>query len=204
MFKKSISFILITAQFGLATGACASETPEMKLLSQSIALSGRNLSPEQTQAELVADFSSYAKVAQVDGQSERMEQALIALNMYTPAQAHELTQDALALASQSTVGADSSNASARFQAAMLTLMAKYPLAGAEYSSGCSWGTAMGLVGLVGTMLGSIFLITGASNTYLYATPDHSDLKIGDYMTGIGAFVLLEGMITYHHGKGCDD
>jgi hypothetical protein len=91
-FKKTLSLALIVSQAVTAVAAYASpteqNTPEMKLISSMIALSGQSLSQAQLESRLSAELKQYDQSAPEEGRDERTEQALVKLGVYTPEQAH--------------------------------------------------------------------------------------------------------------------
>lgn len=92
---KSVSSFLVASQFVMAAAStqfcygATPEMPEMQLLKGVIALQGQQLSNDELQAKLSAEVSRYQAVASTDGQGERMEQALVNLNIFTPDQAQD-------------------------------------------------------------------------------------------------------------------
>jgi hypothetical protein len=97
---KTISWFLI---FSLASAQLASAntqniTPEAQFLKRAIAIQGQTLTQDEAQAELSQALSSYRAQAPVDGQADRMEKALVELQLYTPAQAQSFVAGAKAAA----------------------------------------------------------------------------------------------------------
>ena len=95
MFKKVLVSLLMLSQLTtFAFAGNSSATAETTLLKTVVALQGENLSQAEMQAQLKAAVSKYLANAPQQGQQERMEQALVALNIYTPEQAHGFVTDA--------------------------------------------------------------------------------------------------------------
>lgn len=103
LFKKPISSFLITSllasypsMFAVADSSPTSTaglSPEVTLLQNVIALRGSNLRTADIQQKMTDEVSAYVNSAPQEGQQERMEQALVALGVYTPAQAETFTQE---------------------------------------------------------------------------------------------------------------
>src|ERR1700722_1369480 len=95
--NKLVSWTLILSQvaFALAQSASADvRTPEAQLLKRAIAIQGQALGATEAQTEMKNIVDAYMATAPVDGQNERMEQALVDLKMYTANQAHSFMADA--------------------------------------------------------------------------------------------------------------
>jgi hypothetical protein len=147
------SQILPFAAFANVTEA---HSAEYALLEQSIALSANKLDKKEMQNEMTALTQKYIAEAPVEGRIERMEQAMIDLNLYTPAQAEQVAQQlqisANSLANQSF--ANQQEALSATQAELNRVMNKLP-AGAQYSDDAycvlgpiAWGTAALLMGYI--------------------------------------------------------
>lgn len=143
-FNKIVSLVLIGSQmglgtiaFGATTATTTTATPEFTLLENVIALQGMNLSQSDMQTNVKNLLQDYSAKAQVTGQTDRMQAALVDLGVYTPAQAAGFASSAQASAAKITA----SNPGTNDQAAVLMgaeinqLVGLHP-AGAQFS-GCS-------------------------------------------------------------------
>jgi hypothetical protein len=102
LFKKSISSFLIatllasyTSTFAFADSSttATAPSPEVMLLQNMIALRGSNFSAADIQQTMTDEVSAYVNNAPHEGQQERMEQALVSLGVYTPAQAESFARE---------------------------------------------------------------------------------------------------------------
>jgi hypothetical protein len=169
MFKKIISSVLIAGQLGFAGSAMASSaassdvSPELTLISRTIALTGQNPSQPELQTQFSQLLADYEKSAQPDGQTERMEQALVELNIYTADQAHQLTLEA------STAQVNSAQAAAN---EMKQLATKYP-AGAQFSA-CTTGKILAAVGPIVGIVGAAIWAMGTDDGTTSSGGEHRD------------------------------
>jgi len=144
---KLISSLLIASTLFAQLSALASDTPtpEVNLLENVIALQGQKLSNDQFQSTLQPLVQNYLAIAPEDGRQDRLEQAMVTLGIYTPAQASELrteTEDAAR-----TVLSDSSLSPSQRNTLLnkeIMQVASVHAGGAEFSA-CTWA-AVGLFG----------------------------------------------------------
>jgi len=196
-------WILAVSQLGIGVrNGWAAEvvTPEIELVQNSIAVVGSNLSAQERQAELTQAVSDYNRTAQADGQLERMEQALVALKIYEPAQAHQLTLEAQGFASSS-----SEKTTQTVDNEITLLASRYP-SGAQFS-GCSLGEIEMIGGGVGTVTMSLtwaFGETAHSDKYGNSYPDATTVKVGQTGLIVSAPILVLGIVTWAlSDKSCD-
>jgi len=200
MFKKIISSVLIAGQLGFAGGAIASTnvtsapTPELTLFSGSIALTGQGLSQQGMREQLSQLLADYNKTAQPEGQADRMEQALVALNVYTSDQAHQLTLEAM-----------NSNVSSAQSAAdeMTQLASKYP-AGAQFSS-CTVGGLLAGPGIAAAFAGAIVWSEGTDTGLNKAGGEirnPKEVSVGQDMVYIGGAVMVAGFLVFAFNGQC--
>ena len=139
MKMKTISLICVLTQL-VSVGAFAESsapTPEFTLLQQTIALQGERLSSKDMQSQVSKISAQYASSPQAeDGQSiQRLEKAIVDLNLYTPAQAAELANEMRSAAAHVSTSSYA-NESARNQAIVMEaqrIAASHP-AGAQFSA----------------------------------------------------------------------
>jgi hypothetical protein len=146
--NKVISVSLILSQLWAASGMAATAgtaaSPEFKMISRAVALGGKDLSSNTTQADLKNIIAEYQATAPTAGREERLEQSLIDLRIYQPEQAKSFIEKAEAEAAKAGSSADLSTESSSdaMSMAMQDLTKLHP-AGAEFSSsddGAVWGT----------------------------------------------------------------
>lgn len=197
MFNKIVSSVIITSQLAFAGGAWAApaaSTPEFKLLESSIALAGKGLSQDELNGRAAAAFANYEKIAQPDGQLDRMEQAMVDLNLYTPDQAHQLTLDARNFASQ-TRAPDLQSANQAVASEMSLLVSRYP-SGAQFSACELFGT-LAISGFVVGTAGGVVWSLGAQSTcgpYGADCRNEPEVKAGIILTGLGVLALIDGFV----------
>jgi hypothetical protein len=176
-YQKFLSCVLIATQFGIASSAFAADTsasapqavtPEMTLLTSVFAIQGQQLPQEQTQSEIGAAVAQYAQTASPEGQSARLEQALVDLKVYGSQDAQALMASAQAAAQK--LGSNPSQQAVTEQAATLEQVLNLHPAGAQFSA-CDrsdlGGPLMGL-GIVG---GSLTMIIVGYYHYTDVTRD---------------------------------
>jgi len=198
MFKKVVSSVLIVSQIGLVSGAFAASgpsssiTPEMNLLENVIALEGQKLPSSEMQASFSGLITEYAQTAPAAGQQERMEAAMVQLNLVTPGKAHALMGE-IQSASQSMNAQASSKEelSASVSAELSVLAVRYP-AGAQFSTcdivdpvGLGYGAAVG--SLVG---GVIWAVTGVNGGPKGLETAGEVLFVASIAAGLIAFIEL--------------
>jgi len=216
MFKKIIASVVIVTQMSfsfVAVGAAMADdsqtttiTPEMNLVQNTLTIIGQSHSPQERQTELAQAVSDYNKTAQTAGQMDRMEQALVTLKVYEPAQAHQLTSQAQSYVSSS--GQKSQDAVAK----EISLLASQNPAGAQFA-GCDLGSIEMFAGGLSTFAGLVVWVSGSSvgseaicdYSGNNCVPDAGWENTGKAMAGIGAVVLTIGILTYTlAGQKCSD
>jgi hypothetical protein len=90
----SLSLVLSMALSSLASADASAMTPEAHLISSAIALSGRNLSASDLQNRIAAELKDYNETAPADHRIERTQQALVDMNILSPAQAQAFAAQA--------------------------------------------------------------------------------------------------------------
>ena len=97
MLKKIISIALTTAQIAQflviapAYSAGPDSTPEFKLMEGAIALQGETLSQDKLQSSVAGLLKQYNATATATGAQQRLRDAFVKLQLYTPAQADEMS-----------------------------------------------------------------------------------------------------------------
>ena len=207
MFKKMVLSVLILAQLSFAGGALAAETaalptatnPELTLFENSIAITGENLPRPEMQMRLAQAFSEYEKTADPAGQTERMEEALVALNLYTSQQAHQLAREAKTL----SAGATEANFSQTTSAEILRLASQYP-AGAQFSA-CDLAMGLGIgAGFFGGIVGGIVWSVGAQaqDSNGNDVPDATEVRVGEIITGAAVLAGVDAIVIWAFSNNC--
>ena len=189
-FKKAVSICLIASQFGLAstvfaggsTAMTISRTPEATLLQDVIALQGANLSDKDMQTQVRTALSEYASTSQEEGRSERLKQALVDMNVYTPAQAASFLADA------ETLNTNIAHNEMTAETAVSNLAGLHPM-GAQFSACAITLAVTGLAGLTAVITGS----GGVSST----DEPRFGIAIGSFgLAVIGLIVVMETTICH--------
>jgi len=212
-WKKSVSVLLIGSQFGVAMSAFAAPTtatsvqvtPELTLVEGVVVLEGQKLSQDAETSQLRALVSQYSATTQADGQSERMQQALVTLGIYTPDQASKFVSDAQASTTKVVASAHTSptQLNQTVSAEMVRLASLHP-AGAEFSA-CSVTDAIdpAPVALLGLLVGLIGVGVYSSDVN---TPNMEQKSIveDEYIMygGLGLFVAAAIMAAVT--QNCDN
>jgi hypothetical protein len=183
LLKKSLSLALIISQLAWASAYADTSTPETKLLSAVVELSGKNLTKSELQQQLTADLQQYDAEAPADGRVERTEQALVALGVDTPEQAQSFEQQVVASAktlanSKFESTTDAQNA---FQMQVVRLIAGSQ--GAQFSYCGGGGVLLGWVAGVALM---------ASGIVMFQSPNTSENVVGAVVGSIG--ICVAGLI----------
>lgn len=95
MIKKTTALLVsvsLASQLAFA-GTPSQVTPEKILLKNVIALSGEGISADQAQKQTVALISEYERTASQTGQLDRLEEATVELELYTPDQAQAFAEN---------------------------------------------------------------------------------------------------------------
>jgi hypothetical protein len=150
LLKSTVSLVLMTSQLGLSATAFGapsnSPSPEAVLLENAIVIRGSGLSSDAVQSQINAAVASYADNSPTDGRSERLQQALVDMGIYTPSQAQELASEAQTAAGSMTTRSNDIDQS-KLSAELTQILQTQPL-GAEFS-GCDFADVVGGVGLIG-------------------------------------------------------
>jgi len=150
LLKSTMSLVLMTSQLGLSAAAFGapseSPSPEAVLLENAIVIRGSGLSSDLIQSQLNAAVASYADNSPTDGRSERLQQALVDMGIYTPEQAQELASEAQTAASGMTSASNDIDQS-KLSSELTQILQTQPQ-GAEFS-GCGFEDVVGGVGLIG-------------------------------------------------------
>jgi len=188
--KKLLTFGLVLVQFtGFAfadpSPSAPSVSPEMTLLEQVITLQGSEIQSAKLQQEVATAVSAYIQSSPVEGRSSRMEQAMIDLGMYTPAQAKSFVQDIAD--AQQELGTAKPNSTQQISSFAFQqtqrIVAMHP-AGAEFSTDCSTG------GIVQFTIGSALFIGGI--VFAAAGGDDTEGTLG----AVFGFFLAFGAYAY--------
>jgi len=205
MYKKIVFAVLVLAQLSLAANALAAATPEMTLFENSLALTGENLSQQELQTRLADLLAGYEKTAALTGQAERMEQALVSLNLYTPQQAHQLALEAEDFGANTKQAGFSESAAT---AELVRLAGRLP-AGAQFSACDLAGQEMlwgGFAGVVGGLLWACFTsnVNGdiSSGTPQDLPHDQSVALNGKIVTLTALAVIVDGIVIRSFATGC--
>ena len=209
MMKKLISIALAAAQLSQLTWICSAQaggpTPEFKLMEASIALEGQNLSNQSLQTNLAGLIREYTATANPEGAQQRLRDAFVQLQIYTPAQAAMMSAQFAATQQRLTTQHFSSEAAANQAIAQEvgTLLTNSP-EGAQFS-GCTVATITTLVLGVGGSLALIVaagdrldaLDSGGSSPGVVQTDEY--LAIGG-AAGLGLAIGLYEIFS--HSKAC--
>jgi hypothetical protein len=172
-FKKSVSVLLISAQFigsqvlmtsASFAGDSSSQTPsqasfqttsEVVMLSRVLSLQGEPLSEQDRQEELSQILSEYVSTASEDGIQGRLEDALVQLQLFTPSQAAKFVQDSQT-AEQKTLNSETPDQLKQALANQIVQIGQLYPQGAEFSA-C---TALLRTGATSVALGFAGLFAG--------------------------------------------
>lgn len=158
-FKKGISTLLIASQVAMtsmafaASAPAASASPEFSMLQSVFALQGQKLSDQARQAQIGKILGTYTNAAPADGRTARLQDALVQLGVYTPAQAQQFMKDAQA--SEAAVRATQQFSADQTHAALaqqIVHLAQLHPAGAQFSK-CEIAVTVGLVGALTAFVG---------------------------------------------------
>ncbi len=198
VFKKSLSVALIISQVAFGWTAFAeSKTPETVLLSQVIALSGQNLSPQQLQTEVSEKLAQYGETAPVEGRAARTEEALVSLGIYSPAQVQALEAQVQSMGDGLSQEA--------FTSQLLSVASQ--AAGAQFS-GCAESVGIAVLGgaLLWVSLHELSTVPGQFSPSNQLTPPSAgrdNFLVGwGIAANIGALGLLGGVFFGVFGGQC--
>lgn len=170
----------------------AAPSPEFVLLQDTIALSGMTLSPSEENDQVNVVITRYLATAPTEGQAQRLQQALIDLNMTTPQEAAAIVTDAQSLNADLSANAPLQQQNDRITHSIVQLVARHPFMGAQFSTACEVGGAIGLSGLgmiafvgiateAGMNIGSGSILSGGWSSLSYI--------------GLGAVITVAGGIV---------
>jgi hypothetical protein len=197
-FSKSIALFLTATQmvgFTAFASPSATNTPELNLVQNVLALQGMKLSQNALQSQLQSALSQYYAQATQDGQEQvRLGQALVDLGVYTQAQANTFVAQAQVAGTR--VASNAGNASS-MQASMATeiqnLAGLHPT-GAQYSGCGAVDAAAGvlLVGGVATVVTGVILDRQRTDlgTYPNRGEGNTLITLGAIAAGVGAIVAI--------------
>ena len=222
--NKIVSVFLIGSQIATVSTSLASPnmavTPETTLISQVITLQGSGLTQSQLQDQVTQVAKNYLVSAPAEGRTERLEQAMVDADIYTPAQAKSFADDTAAATSQ--IGENSS--SAQVSRMIGELISSHP-AGAQFSA-CDASYALAVPGYLGAfVLFSMALVAGNGNCMpsgVYDPKNPGEVALGECGTpqgdastakgdataakfaGIGGALLVVGIIgSIMYSHSCD-
>jgi hypothetical protein len=228
-FKKSVSLILIGSQLSLAQAAFASpaqalaRSPEFNLVESVIALQGAKLSANDEQNQITQAMTEYLVAAPTTGQQARLQQALIDLGVYTPAQAASFTADAQAVETKVAASNPSSadEASQTMSAEIAELSNLHPV-GAQFAGQCELGWGMTSAGPVAALVGLCLrfdnptcttqettgvdtlgqVVTIEGPTTCTQANDYPHAAIGDQLMIYGGVASGVGLLLMYLSDGC--
>jgi len=188
--KKLSTFVLILVQFtGFAYADPSSSahaiSPEMTLLEQVIVLQGSETQGAKLQQEIATAVSTYIQSSPTEGRSSRMEQAIVDLGIYTPAQAESFMGDiAKAQQEMGTAESNSTQQISNFAYQQTQRIVAMHPAGAQFSIDCSTG------GIVQFSIGGALLIGGI--VFAAAGGDETE----GTLAAVAGFFLAFGAYAY--------
>lgn len=121
----------------------ANVTPEETLIQEAIVLQGSHLPQNELQNQLTAAISDYEAKAPVENREQRLEQAIVAMNMMTPQQAANLTQQVSADLGKNAATPDLELQNPLMTSASGAQFSACTVAGAVFVA--AWAGAMGIV-----------------------------------------------------------
>jgi hypothetical protein len=201
-FKRSVSLLLILSQSGFAASALAASksSPELQLVVGVLAMRGEALSESDQQTEVSALLSQYMSNASADGQTERMQQALIDLHISNAAQASEFVSQVESSATKITSNSSATQDElAKNISTEAVRLANLNPSGAQFS-GCVMAMPFALgafiAGISLAPVGAIRL--NADENHQIGNPSgiHNDKVI--MYTGIGLLVVSIAIIASPH------
>lgn len=207
--KKMISLILITTQASFATLAWA-DNSETALLENVIALQGQKLSASEMTTQSQKILSNYLASANPEGAQQRLEQALVTLGIYTPAQAAAFSADAQSAGARLSAAkiTDQQKRSALFAQEISRVAEMHPT-GAQFSS-CTL-TKVVVIGAIGGSLvgiGALLSESGTVTCYTEACANSNPepaTAIAEASWGVAVGSMVVGIIANYLGYfGCDD
>src|SRR5579885_1756082 len=160
LFKKAVSICTIATQlsFVLSISAASADTgvpssPESNLVSPVLTLKGLGLSDKDLQAQLSGALKNYNTTAPKDGRAERLQTALVDLNILTVQQARDFAQgaDQIEKSLDQTTVANTDQAQKALQSQLALFMKINPV-GAQFSA-CT-------AGIITTVAGVAAVVTG--------------------------------------------
>lgn len=206
MFKNKISITLVVltclsmSQFAWAADA-SNITPERKLLENTIAISGQQLSDAQMSSALTRVLTNYESTSTPEGRDQRFAQAFVDLGVFSDQQASQFQSSLNSAANQYA------SHQASYGAALATLVAESPK-GAEFSESACGSLWLG-TGFAGMAVAGGFFATLAayadlhSSDPMFSTTSDQHWEEGGLITmGVGAAVaLVTGVLALN---GCQN
>jgi len=166
----------------------AAPNPEISLLGSMLSLQAQKLTADQYQSAAADLIVEYSNTASPDGRYDRLENAFVALNIYTPPQAHQVVVEIQNTQTQFQAQANASEEKKEqlMTSEMENLMALQPN-GAQFSM-----CAAGYLVDIGIWSGAIALIVDAVRVSKIPNSgtETEALTIGGFVAGITAFVVL--------------
>jgi len=147
-FKNLVTLLIIASQIQFTVALAATPTvtpvtPELELIANLLALQGQDSHSAQIQGQILSLMEHYKETAPVAGQQDRIQEAMVDLNLYSPAQVEEMKNQL----QQSYENTSSLNN------AVMGILSQNPQ-GAQFS-GCDAVTVAGIVGGFGGLAVSI-------------------------------------------------
>lgn len=162
MFKKAVSICTIATQLSFVVGISAASadtgvasTAESNLVTTVLTLKGMGLSDKDLQAQLTGALQNYNSTAPKDGRADRLQTALVDLNILTAQQATSFAQGADQI--EKSLGQTSVSSTAQAEqalAAQLNLFMRINPVGAQFSA-CTAGIITTVAGVAAVVTGLI-------------------------------------------------
>jgi hypothetical protein len=158
MFNKFISLCLIGIQLTLVTGVSGAQaadrslSAELSLLETVLTLRGLGLQEQELNRQIGATLERYNRTAPAEGREERLQAALVEMQVLTPQQARGFGAEARA-AQARLAGVDASvDRQTAALRAQVELLSRISLNGAQFSS-CGLGAGLIIGGVVSAFVG---------------------------------------------------
>jgi hypothetical protein len=148
IFKKAFSSILVVSFLVPSfASAATSQTAEVVLLSNAIAIAAEGKPQDQVQQQLASIAQEYTQNSPSEGREDRLQDALVQLNVMTVKQAQDFRSTIDTAAQQ--------NSDALLDQSIQTVLASLP--GAQFSGDCETKLALGAI--AGTA-STVFILQG--------------------------------------------
>jgi hypothetical protein len=159
MLKKILSLSLIVSQLGFTSAALAdvpASPAERALLQNVLTLKGLDLSHEELQRQISGAVKQYDDTAPTEGRTDRLQTALVDLELMTAQQASTFTAGVrTAEAGLESQQLPTAEAQAKALQAQLELFAKINPVGAQFAGVCAVGWSLGVAGVVAAITGAV-------------------------------------------------